>query len=74
MQVSILALHAEGMTHDEIARTLYISYSTVVALVSQSKKKLKCRNLAGCVLKAHMYGYITYPDNGKVYPIISEEV
>lgn len=72
MMVSILALHASGRTHSEIAQTLFISYSTVVALVSQAKDRLDARNLAGCVLKAHMLGYITYPDGGVVYPTLME--
>lgn len=60
--VRILALHASGLTHGQIAREIYVSYSTVSTLVSQIKERMGSRSLAGCALSAHRQGLIGYPD------------
>lgn len=60
--VRILALHASGLTHAQVAREMYVSYSTVSTLVSQIKERMGMRSLAGCVLRAHQEGVLSYPD------------
>jgi DNA-binding NarL/FixJ family response regulator len=55
----VLARHASGLTLQDVAKELYLSYSAVTNNMYQARKRLGVSTMAGLVARAHALGYLT---------------
>ena len=68
--LKILARHASGLSLEEVAKEIFVSYSAVTNAMYDARKRTNTGSNAQLVMYAHSLGYLSHPTGANAQVLI----